>query len=225
MPFPQNVERWRSVVQTELSSVNVPLPTELILSVIKKESGGNPNAISNKGAMGLTQVMPNTLSWYNDTKGTNYTESQFKSSPQLQIKIGIWVLKTFWKSAYRYLKDRTNQMGVDLLSKAASLFYVFGPGRAREYWDKTDPTYEAFAAKFANTDPIRNGYATKIWDWANEAGAQWSPEAINRWLGGNIDNGTDTDTNNNTVTDDTLSGALLAVIIMAAAWLLFKGKK
>lgn len=223
MTFPSNVERWRAAAQAELSRQRLPLPTELVLAVIKKESGGDQSAISSVGAMGLMQVMPNTLRWYNDSKGTKYTDAQFKQSAALQIKVGIWVLKGFWQSAYRYLVKRTNQIGVDLLSKAASLFYVFGPGRARKYWDKTQPTYEAFAARYSGTDPIKNGYATKIWDWANSAGARWQPDAINSWLGGDaVDDGSDAGD-----VDDgkTKTGALVAILIMVAAyqWLSRKG--
>jgi hypothetical protein len=198
----------------------------LILSVIKAESGGNPNALSSVKAMGLTQVMPNTLTWYNEVHRTNFTNEQFRAAPQLQIRVGVWVLKTFWRSAYRYLKARTQNIGVDLLSKAASLFYVFGPGRARQYWDRTDPTYEAFAARYPNTSPIKNAYATKIWELANDAGAVWSTDAINRWLGGDAidDGGTDDDTDDGQDDTKTKAGAILALGLMLAAWYYFKQK-
>jgi soluble lytic murein transglycosylase-like protein len=223
--FPPIVERWRAAAQAEIARQRLPFPPELILSVIRAESGGDPKALSNKGAMGLMQVMPGTLKDYNQRTGHNYTDRQFKDSSDLQIKVGVWVLKNFWRSAYQYLKERTQNIAIDLLSKAASLFYVFGPGRARRYWNRTDPTYEAFASRYANTDPIKNGYATKIWDYA--AGGPWNSDAVNRWLGGDTidDGGTDDDTDNNQ--DDSQknrAGAILAIGLMLFAWFYFKKK-
>lgn len=36
------------------------LPTALLEALVAQESGGNPNAVSNSGAIGLTQLMPQT---------------------------------------------------------------------------------------------------------------------------------------------------------------------
>lgn len=228
--FPPNIERWRAKADQEIARASLPLPTELILSVIKAESGGDPAALSSAKAMGLMQVMPGTLTWYNDKHSTNYSNEQFRASPDAQIRVGVWVLKNFWRSAYRYLKNRTQNIGVDLLSKGASLFYVYGPGRAREFWDRVDPTYEAFAARYPNSSPIKNGYATKIWGWANDAGASWATDAINKWLGGDsIDDGgtdddTDTDTDNGQDDNKTKAGAIVAIGLMLVAWYYFKQK-
>lgn len=226
MIHPQKVERWRPAAIAEIQRQRLPFPPEMILAVIRAESGGDPTALSSAGAMGLMQVMPITLRDYNQRNGTNYTAENFKSSPPLQIKVGVWTLKSFWRAAYRYLAARTSQIGVDLLSKAASLFYVFGPGRAREYWDKTNPTYEAFASRYASTSPIKNGYATKIWSWASSG--QWDADAVNKWLG--ADGGTDDDTDTDTDTDQNNTqknklGALVAIAIMVLAYQYFaKGR-
>ena len=43
----------------------------LVLSVIKTESNFNLNAISNKGAVGLMQILPSTASFIAEKTGTN----------------------------------------------------------------------------------------------------------------------------------------------------------
>ena len=225
--FPESVERWRAMSTSEIARQGLPFPTELILSVIKKESGGSPSAISSAAAMGLMQVMPGTLRWYNDVHKTNHTDESFKANPALQIRVGTWVLKTFWRSAYAYLIKRTDQISLENLSKTSSLFYVAGPGRARSMFDRVQtPTYQAFAATYPNFDPVKNGYADKIWQWAADAGAQWDPPAIDEWLGGGVDGGGGGGGGGEGETMTPLNGALLAVICLAGAWMLFnKGKK
>jgi len=219
MSFPQAVERWRAKAQAELARQHVPLPVELVLSVIQGESGGSPESESHVGAMGLMQVMPGTLRWYNEKNRTNYTDAQFKSNPDLQIRVGLWVLKHYWKSAYRYLSGRTQNIGIELLSKAANLFYVFGPGRAQRLWNMTSPTFEAFAARHPNTDPIRRKYAVKIWDRLTSAGAQWQTDTINEWLGGGDTLDPDPDPQKEK------TGAIIVVLAIAAAWWFFKKGK
>lgn len=53
---PQPVQDWCSTIKKYSTDNN--LPSALIAAVITVESGGNPNAISQQGAVGLMQVMP-----------------------------------------------------------------------------------------------------------------------------------------------------------------------
>lgn len=64
------VERWRPLVREMLAEAWMEgrldghaarLDDDLILSLIQQESGGNPNAVSWAGALGLMQVMPFTF--------------------------------------------------------------------------------------------------------------------------------------------------------------------
>jgi len=50
--------------QIKQSAIKYGVSEELIKSVIKRESGGNPNAISSAGAIGMMQVMPGTAKLY-----------------------------------------------------------------------------------------------------------------------------------------------------------------
>ena len=225
--FPTAVERWRAVAEGEIARLSLPLPVELVLAVIRKESGGDTSALSSVGASGLMQVMPGTLGHYNQVNRTSYTVSQLRGSSaadaKIQIRVGLWVLKTYWRSAYRYLSRRTQNIGVETLSKIASIFYVAGPGNARRKLDQVDPSYNALAARYPNWSPIKNGYATKIWQWANDAGAPWDSDGIDRWLGGDgIDDGDDGDQDQ---TQSNKSGALIAILVLYLAWNYMKGQK
>ena len=49
--------------EIEDASTEFNIPAQLIASVINAESGFDKNAISNKGAVGLMQIMPSTAEW------------------------------------------------------------------------------------------------------------------------------------------------------------------
>ena len=59
----------------------------LLLSLIKKESRFNPNAISSVGARGLMQLMPDTASYIAGITGTRYNLSNLYD-PEFNIKLG-----------------------------------------------------------------------------------------------------------------------------------------
>lgn len=61
------------------------VPRDLIYATIYVESGFDENAVSNVGAIGLTQIMPDTLSWLETKTGENYTEEDLRN-PEISIK-------------------------------------------------------------------------------------------------------------------------------------------
>ncbi len=54
--FPQNILKWCQLINDVSAKYN--LDPKLIASVMLQESGGNPEAYSHSGAVGLLQVMP-----------------------------------------------------------------------------------------------------------------------------------------------------------------------
>lgn len=211
------VEKWRPVVLSELSKVGYPLPPELVLAVMLRESGGRAGAVNpSSGASGLMQVMPISLKWFNQKHGTKHTmqDLQGKSprSARIQIRMGIWILGQFWRSAYKYIKKRVGEVALDDLARIADTFYAAGPGNATKRLDQVKPIWELIAARFPNWDRIKP--AELVWTRATESGANWDLNAIDSWLSGAV------------IIDKkkAISGALVGLLAIALAWLYFKRK-
>ncbi len=108
MQIRPRVQEWESVVAPIAARYN--LDTEFILRVIEAESGGDPRAVSPKGAMGLMQLMPDTAR----ALGVN---DPF--DPVQNIEGGV-----------RYLKHLMERFGDPRLALAA---YNAGPGNVQRY--------------------------------------------------------------------------------------------
>jgi hypothetical protein len=54
--MPKSIQQWKSAIETAATTAG--LDPNLIAAIILQESGGNPQAYSNSGAVGLMQVMP-----------------------------------------------------------------------------------------------------------------------------------------------------------------------
>lgn len=89
------------------------LPAGLLGAVISKESSGNADALSKKGAIGLGQVMPNTA------RGMGYDPEELKRNPALQVEAGA-----------RYLKQMLDAHGGNVADALAA--YNWGPGNMQK---------------------------------------------------------------------------------------------
>lgn len=90
------------------------IPSGLLNAVISKESSGNSNAVSPKGALGLGQVMPTTA------KEMGYDVDQLKRDPNMQVD-----------AAGQYLGQMLRRSGGDVTKALAS--YNWGPGNVDKY--------------------------------------------------------------------------------------------
>ncbi len=93
------------------AAMNYGLDPALVRAIIQAESGGNPHAVSSKGALGLMQLMPNTA-----------RELDVKNplDPASNIRGGV-----------KYLRSMIDRFGGDLLLALAA--YNAGPGTIERY--------------------------------------------------------------------------------------------
>ena len=64
----------------------------VLAAVVKVESSYNPNATSNKGAMGLMQIMPDTGTWIAQQMAIPNWQKEQLYNPELNIRMGAWYL-------------------------------------------------------------------------------------------------------------------------------------
>jgi soluble lytic murein transglycosylase-like protein len=96
------------------------LPPDLVLAVMKRESEFFANAKSDKGAMGIMQVMPTTWHTYVDKLKLGVS-IQAAWDPLVNIKVGTHILKDFYDS---YSKKSRSEEEVWKLTLSA---YNSGP--------------------------------------------------------------------------------------------------
>ena len=89
-------------------------------AIRQQESGGNPDAVSSVGALGLYQIMPANIGpWSKKYLGRQVSVAQYRRSPELQERLGSAVLHAFYK-----------QYGA---RGAASAWYSGNPNLANNY--------------------------------------------------------------------------------------------
>ena len=87
-------QAWYPYISTYSMQYNVP--ASIILGVIEQESGGNPNAVSGIGAIGLMQIMPATAQQVATANGISYVASSSLYIPQTNIAIGTAYLSSLY---------------------------------------------------------------------------------------------------------------------------------
>ncbi len=68
------------------------LDKHFVCSVVLTESHFKPEAESNRGAMGLMQIMPDTGKWAADKIDMAHYEESMLSDPETNIRLGCWYL-------------------------------------------------------------------------------------------------------------------------------------
>lgn len=111
-PAQAQTERWRPLVAEAARRFDIS--DAWIMAVMAEESGGDPRAVSPKGAMGLMQIMPAT--WAELRPRYDLGADPF--DPRANIQAGAAYL--------REMRDRFGMPG-------AFAAYHAGPGRYREH--------------------------------------------------------------------------------------------
>lgn len=148
-----------------------PGDNSLIPYIIQQESGGDPTAVSPKGAQGLMQLMPDTAKEMAQELGVPYDEARLKRDPNYNMALGTRYLN---KMLGRYSNNKA-------LALAA---YNAGPGAVDE-WLKTngDPrTGEVSTEDWVQKIPYketRNYTETIIGKYANGSGEPASVKYAN----------------------------------------------
>ncbi len=88
------------------SASKYSIPAYVVASVINVESSFNENAISNKGAVGLMQILPSTGEWLAKKLNIDNFNSQMLSDPSINIELGSYYL--------RYLLDKFSSLDTAL---------------------------------------------------------------------------------------------------------------
>lgn len=87
--------RFRDVIEknAELHGID-PL---LVAAVIRVESRFHPEAESEKGALGLMQIMPSTAEWIAEQVGVDGFTTGMLLDPETNIRFGCWYLASLSK--------------------------------------------------------------------------------------------------------------------------------
>nr|WP_239551075.1 lytic transglycosylase domain-containing protein [Halanaerobacter jeridensis] len=120
----------------------------LLLSIIYVESKFNPEAVSDQGARGLMQIMPQTGDWVANNLGYQNFEISDLYDPEINIKCGGWYLA-------RLKEEFDNRLPVVLAAYNGGQGNV-GQWLENERWDGKHETLDSIP--FAET----RGYVEKV---------------------------------------------------------------
>ncbi len=136
------------------------LPSGLLGAVISKESSGNPNAVSKKGAFGLGGTMPATA------KGMGYDIKELKNNPSLQVD-----------AAANYLSQMIKKHNGNIPEALAA--YNWGPGHMEKYKSGEIKNLPAETDNYIN-DPRFSQWTRpqdQLASSAEQASQPWAQEA------------------------------------------------
>ena len=128
------------------ASAEFHVQAALILAVIQTESKFDKSAVSDAGAMGLMQLLPDTFYWIRDEKLCEDDVGDAILDPTTNIRYGTYYLS--------YLLERFGDLRIALAA------YNAGEGRVLQ-WLTTDPTLTdiPFPETRAYVDKVMRAYA------------------------------------------------------------------
>ncbi len=122
------------------------LDSDLLYALIETESGFDKNAVSGVGAMGLTQIMPDTFQWLQTKTGESLPDDAL-FEPEVSVKYGAFFL--------RYLIDEFGDVSTAIAAYHAGVTKVHSWLENEEYSD------DGKTLKYIPYDDTR-GYVQKV---------------------------------------------------------------
>jgi soluble lytic murein transglycosylase len=98
---------------------NYEIDPSLVLAIIQVESNFSPTAVSDKGAIGLMQVMPSTADYLAEKLGISISGKKELHDPFLNVRLGIYYISL--------LEGRFDNV------EDALFAYYYGPSRFESY--------------------------------------------------------------------------------------------
>lgn len=180
-PFKGSVERWRTQVRYELDRQKVPLPEDLILSLISIESSGIPGLVNPRSnASGLGQIMPIALRQYNQyNPPIDWQTMRQKTSEasNAQIRVLVWTLAQYWVIM---AKSKAILGTVGDLARYADCAYTAGQKPVFARIEKLPvPTWKNFFEKHFDWAPVKN-HTIKVFKLFDDS--QLDEKSIISWL-------------------------------------------
>lgn len=120
-------QQMAAKIGTALYTEGTPGNDGLIPIIMNQESGGNPNAVSPKGAAGLMQLMPATAEEVAKEMGVPFSQERLTSDPNYNMALGTHYLN---KMLGQFSQNKT-------LAVAA---YNAGPGMVEDWLNGTNKT-------------------------------------------------------------------------------------
>jgi len=168
---PLAVRRQLAVAITEEAQLAGYDPL-LVLSLIEVESHFRLDAVSEKGAMGLMQIRPQTLEYLARRANLKLPLQEIQADPALCVRLGV-----------RYLRDLHERFGdFDL----ALMAYNAGPGRIRMAQEKRKlSTYERYPREIKRVFARMRRTHGQEEDWA------FAQRNVGSHVGGHVGNRTE----------------------------------
>jgi soluble lytic murein transglycosylase len=143
------------VHEIRASSALYRLDPAVTAALIRNESRFHPDALSQAGAVGLMQVMPETGAWIAERISLDTYSPEHLADPALNILLGTWYL--------RYLLDRFEYLEVALMA------YNAGPSNAARWEGQLDRAFSetrTYVRRVQRSIPVYRMYLAAPWWFA-----------------------------------------------------------
>lgn len=135
---------YSDIVESTAEEYN--LDSDLLYALIETESGFNKDAVSDVGAMGLTQILPETFQWLQTKTGEELPDEAL-FDPEVSIKYGAFLL--------RYLIDEFGNVPTAIAA------YHAGIGKVHSWLENKAYSDDAKTLKHIPYEDTR-GYVDKV---------------------------------------------------------------